>query len=105
MDALPGEPSNSALQACKSCLIKDFSDDCWREIHGSLDIPPVTPYVNLGTKSAMLPFFYVEFKLDHNINIGYNELATDLLHALYKMRGLRQYLKQLVSALTIVSHP
>jgi len=96
MDTVATVEQRPALEACKSSL-ELFSTDPWRNIVGTLGEPVADPYVNIGIRPVLLPFFYVQFKADDRYDIAYNELATDLLHALYKLRKLREYLQQLVS--------
>jgi hypothetical protein len=100
VETLATVDQNPALEACKSCL-KRLGTDMWTTLIGTLDEPTATPYVNVGIRPMMIPFFYVRFGVDDRYEVAYNELVTDLLHALYKLRKLREYLQQLVSNVSL----
>lgn len=51
----------------------------------------VTPFARGGLDTVLLPFFYVQFKAaDERLEVGLNQLFTDLVFACRKMKGIRE---------------
>jgi hypothetical protein len=56
----------------------------------------VTPFARGGLDAVLLPFFYVQFKaVDERLEVGLNQLFTDLVFACQKMKGIRQLARQM----------